>query len=637
MSKVGFSILAVILSTAVVITFFLIVSSQRSLTKMTDEILQDEAQSFVKIMKGDISELDTETQKLLNSISLDTAISFALTTSNANSAEAIFNKHSMDESAFAAFFGADGSLIYSSDKFPKEVTLETAHNGLNSDSESMFYCCSKEIEGQGSIIVGYDMRSYNHLDAVREKTGGHFTIFKDNIRYATTILDENGNRLEGSEMSDEIADKVLNKGQTYIGQTKINGSNYVVCYEPITDYSGKTVGAYFGGYETHVVDSLLNKKVMVMVFVGIGLTVVITAVAVIICNKLIKRKILTPVERIGEMTKEMNKGNLGFEISDVKREKDEVGELLSQVETMKNTLHGYISDLSRVLGSIANGDFTKHTEEVYSGDFIELNQSAELISEQMRNIISKINETSDKVNTDASASAKSSDILASGTIRQAAAIEQLSASLNEITAKVTETAEKSHGAMELANNGSEVLEEQHNYMGQMTTAMEKISAQSAEIERINKTIDDIAFQTNILALNAAIEAARAGEAGKGFAVVADEVRNLAAKSAEAVQSTSTLIAAAVSAVSEGSEIAQKNAESLNSVVEIFDRTKKMIDDISSAAEYESQSIEQVSNGITEISNVVQQTSAAAQEIAASCQELNGQAVELHDEVKMFVI
>lgn len=636
-SKIGKYILAVILTTVLVLMVTQIYSAYRSLSTFGDSILQEEARSFVSILKSDYSELDVEAEYLFETVGKDEALASSLQSGDGEGLKRLYETYSSDESSFAAFCGEDGKIIWNSDNFPQSALIAETSDGLNSDGERMYYCYAKDISGAGSYIIGYDLCAYEYLDPIREKTGGQFTVFRDNIRYATTILNDDGTRFTGTEMADDIAEKVLVNGETYIGSAEISGRNYVVCYEPLTDHSGEIVGAYFGGYDTETVNEILNSKIGVMITVGAVMAVIITLISAVICYKLIKKKILVPVVHIGEMTAEMNKGNLGYKISDVKHSKDEVGELLVSAENMKDTLSGYIQDLSRVLGAMAEGDFTVHPSADYSGDFIELSRSAELIGSQMREIISGINRTSDNVYADASESAKGSDMLAAGTTRQAAAIEELSASLNEISDKVNETAYNAGNAMELADSASAVLEEQHKYMDQMIGAMNNISRQSNEIERIIKTIDDIAFQTNILALNAAVEAARAGDAGKGFAVVADEVRNLAEKSAEAVKSTSQLITAAVMAVSEGSGIAEKNAESLDSVVEIFDRTKNMINEISAAANTQSASIRQITSGINEISEVVQQTSATAQEIAASCQELNTQSIQLRKEVKHFIV
>lgn len=640
-SKIGKYILAVILTTVVVLVVVQIYSAYRSLDTLTESILQEEASSFVNIMKSDYSKLDTEAEYLFNVIGADPGISDALKSKDSSAAESIYGKYSSDESSFGAFYGADGQVIWKTDNFPANASLSAVSDGLNADADAdadgMYYCYSADIAGAGSYIVGYDLRAYDYLDPIHDKTGGHFTVFKDNIRYATTILNDDGSRFEGTKMAEEIAAQVLEKGERYMGRTAIGGGEYVVCYEPLKDSSGKIIGAYFGGYDTKTVNGLLSQKVTVMITVGAVMAVIITVISVLVCYRIIKKKILLPVVRIGEMTEKMNSGNLSYEITNISRGKDEVGELLSSVENMKNTLSGYINDLSCVLGAMSEGNFTVHPTADYSGDFVELSRSAELIGSQMRKIISGINRTSDNVYNDASESAKGSDLLAAGTTKQAAALEELSASLSDISAKVNETAENAASAMKLADGAAEVLAGQHENMEQMTRAMNNISDQSREIERIIGTISDIAFQTNILALNAAVEAARAGAAGKGFAVVADEVRNLATKSAEAVQSTSKLITSAVSAVSEGSDIVNKNAESLDSVMEIFGRTKEMIGEISAAAGTQSEAIEQITSGIAEISDVVQQTSATAQQIAASCEELNDQAMQLHEEVKHFTV
>ena len=172
-------------------------------------------------------------------------------------------------------------------------------------------------------------------------------------------------------------------------------------------------------------------------------------------------------------------------------------------------------------------------------------------------------------------------------------------------------------------------------MQEMISAMHEISDQSAQIRQIIKTIEDLAFQTNILALNASVESARAGEAGKGFAVVASEVRNLANKSTEASKHTSALIEDTIKAVEKGTGIANTTAKSLNLVVDSTKKVVTTVEKIASAAEWQAGSIAQITQGIGQISSVVQANSATAEESAAASEELSGQAQMLKSLVGQF--
>jgi methyl-accepting chemotaxis protein len=227
--------------------------------------------------------------------------------------------------------------------------------------------------------------------------------------------------------------------------------------------------------------------------------------------------------------------------------------------------------------------------------------------------------------TAASQVASASQTLAEGASEQAASIEETSASLEEMASMTKRNAENSQRADDFAKQARVAADEGAANMHAMTAAMDAIKVSSDDIAKIIKTIDEIAFQTNILALNAAVEAARAGEAGMGFAVVADEVRNLAQRSAQAARETAAKIEGAIESTSQGVTISKKVADALNQIVSQIHKVDELMAEVATASREQMQGITQINTAVTQMDKVTQSNAANAEESAASSQELRSQA------------
>ena len=412
----------------------------------------------------------------------------------------------------------------------------------------------------------------------------------------------------------------MREGKNGFGNYKNGKKSMFAAYAPVNGTDGWSVavvapqsdylsGTYF--------DIAIN---LVMMALAILLSII---VALKLANNIGR-----PMKACAERMRLLVEGDLESPVPEVVS-KDETGMLTQSTAELVEGLSTIIHDIGYLLGEMANQnlDIQSSHRDAYVGDFQSILHSMRNLKVELSEILRQINTSADQVSNASDQVSSSSQNLSQGAVEQASSVEELAARISEISSQIKDT----------ADSAQQVREQTHHAGEGVSVCNQQMQELMKEIGKIIKTIEDIAFQTNILALNAAVEAARAGTAGKGFAVVADEVRNLASKSAEASKNTSLLITHSTEAVQTGTKIARNTADALSDVVENIQSMVGSIDQISVVSNEQSEAVLQVNEGITQISSVVQSNSATAEESAAARQELSAEAANLKQLVDRFTL
>lgn len=515
---------------------------------------------------------------------------------------------------------------------------------ISADKKDMYLVVSAPVKrGDQVMSVLYFYCDAKILTQIIEdikigQTGDSYILDKHGVTIAysdLTLVYEQSNAINDSKANPsdqdlkDLADIeiAMVRGETGFGRYTYDDIRNFQAYTPIPGSDGWSIAVSVNEDE-FMVPAVRGSWVM------LGFSVAICLIGLFLAS-LVGSQLSKPIITCTKRLSKLAEGDLVTPMDPIKG-RDEVSVLGASIGELIHGFNYMISDITQRLSKISTGDMTCEKNHIrYRGDFLQMQISVEEINENLKQLIGDVAIVANQVSSGSEQVSAGSQALAHGAVEQANYVDELSAAMNNISTQINGIAGNSKEASAASANAKEKLTEAMDYMQNLLKTMADINEHSAEISKIIKTIDDIAFQTNILALNAAVEAARAGSAGKGFAVVADEVRDLANKSAAAAKNSSSLIESSVTVAHNGAAIAKTTSDTLAEVAKRASISGKAMNQISVQINEQSNALTEINSSIARISATIKVNSSTSEESAATSEELTGQAGMLNELVGKF--
>lgn len=450
--------------------------------------------------------------------------------------------------------------------------------------------------------------------------------FNDTVSKGESLEELSQTNADFTEFYELIRNNLENNTRSGFEAIKYNGDKYYTSFCMSENYDG------FYIYILMPKASVISDFYILLVIL-LGTLVVTCAVCFVNASKIANR-IAKPICDVTRRLNLLANGDLTSETPESSRN-DETRILVDSLAVTVIKLRRYINDIKYVLTEISDGNLTVDSDTDYSGDFNSVKDSLELITSSLKRAFTEVGTAALQVKDCSGQVASGAGTLSQNASSDAATIQELTASINDISEKFADNAKNAMDANTLTSEANDTVQKTSITMKNMMDSLSETERASNEISKIISVIDDIAFQTNILALNAAVEAARAGDAGKGFAVVADEVRNLATKSAEAANKTGVLVGKSVETMEKSSKLAKEAYENLDSAAKKVTTVNEIIYLIAVESKSQSENIRKIDKGMEAINASISTTSATAEESAAASEELTGQSNALSDIISSY--